>query len=66
MENYLIGEGLWKYVTGDKTDSSKDAYVKSRINLMLEEQLYPVVIGLKTAKEVWLKLETTYEDKRTR
>lgn len=63
MENYLIGEGLWGYVDGTLTDDNKDAIAKAKINLMLEEHLYPVVTGLKKAKEVWDQLKNTYENK---
>ncbi|KAJ8890599.1 hypothetical protein PR048_010108 [Dryococelus australis] len=52
MELYLTAEDLWQSVTGAKTDENKDQKAKSKICLMIDESLYPIVKSCKTSKQV--------------
>ncbi|KAF6213674.1 hypothetical protein GE061_011396 [Apolygus lucorum] len=63
MEMFLIAEDLWAVVEGTETSPKKDAKARSKICLMVDESLYPMVRSQKTAKEVWTKLESNYESK---
>jgi hypothetical protein len=58
----LVAEDLWDLVTGNEINVM-DAKVKSKICLMVDETLYPMIRSSKTAKEVWVKLQHRYEVK---
>lgn len=75
MENYLCHEGLDSYIssvsdastgaTGSTTssaDPAKEKKAKSVLNLSIDKTVFVHVASAKTAKEVWNKLKTTYED----
>lgn len=62
MEMYLTAEDLWGYITGEDEDTKKDSKARAKICLLIDESLYPIVKCCKTAKEIWEKLENTYED----
>lgn len=63
IENYLALEDLTDYLTAEKVDDTKkDAKAKSAIILSIEKHNYVHVTTAKTAKEVWTKLKTTFED----
>jgi hypothetical protein len=59
MEMFLAAEDLWDVVTCNETNVKKDARVKSKICLMVDEPLYFIMKSSKTAEEVWKKLEQT-------
>jgi hypothetical protein len=62
MRMFLVLEDLWNMVTGNEINVWCTK-MKSEICLMMDETLYPMIRGSKTAKEVWMKLRHRYEDK---
>jgi hypothetical protein len=62
MGIFLVPEDLWNLVTGNEINV-KGAKVKSKVCLMMDETMYPMIRSSKTAKEVWVKLQHRYEDK---
>lgn len=62
MRMFLVPEDLWNLVTGNEVNV-KGAKVKSKIYLMRDEILYPMIGSSKSVIEVWVKLQHRYEDK---
>ncbi|KAF6203143.1 hypothetical protein GE061_003559 [Apolygus lucorum] len=63
VEMFLVAEELWPVVQGEEIDSRKDAKAKSKICLLIDESLYPIVRSCRMARDVWVKLEQNYECK---
>ena len=66
MEAYLQSEGLWDTIKTDTTttiDESKILKARGKIVLALDPIVYSNVRNLKTAKEIWSKLQAVYDDK---
>lgn len=55
VEMFLVPEDLWDLVTHNKTHIKKDAKAKSKICIMADKTLYPI-ISSKTAKDYWRSL----------
>lgn len=63
IESYLELEDLSKCISGDETDTKKNAKAKAAIILSIEKTNYVHVKLAKTVKEVWDNLRSTFEDK---
>jgi hypothetical protein len=52
VEMFLVAEDLWDLVTCNETYIKKNAKAKSKICLMVDETLYPIIRSSKTAKNM--------------
>lgn len=73
MEAILVKNDVWAYVNGTKlkplpgTDTTewtnKDAKAKADIVLSMSTSELNVIRGLEMSREVWLKIESTFQSK---
>ncbi|KAI5643647.1 gag-polypeptide of LTR copia-type domain-containing protein [Phthorimaea operculella] len=69
MEMFLIDNDLWDCVLAeegydleDAATKKRDAKARSKICLMISENIFPLVSSAKTAKETWDALKKAYAD----
>jgi len=62
LESYLELDGLWKCVLGTEPDIEKNARARAKIVLCIEPINYVHIQNATTAKEMWDKLKTAFED----
>lgn len=63
VQAYLEHEDLWKCICGSETDTSKDVKAKAKLILLIDPINYVHVQTAKTAREIWIKLGSAFEDK---
>ncbi|KMQ84418.1 retrovirus-related pol polyprotein from transposon tnt 1-94 [Lasius niger] len=74
MEAVLVKDDVWTYVNGIKTKPTtgaeaiaewinKDAKAKADIVLSMSTSELNVIRGLETSREVWLKIQSTFQSK---
>lgn len=62
VQAYLEHEGLWGCVQGTEEDEEKLVKAKSKLILLIKSSNYVHIRTCTTAKEIWLKLQGTFED----
>lgn len=62
MENYLALEDLSACVTGNETDTKKNAKAKAAIGLSIDKTVIVHIKSAETAEEMWNNLKSTFED----
>lgn len=63
IKTYLEHEGLWKSVEGTEENASKISKCRTTLILAIDPTNFIHVQEAETAKEVWDKLQTVFEDK---
>lgn len=63
IENFMILEGLKGCIEGKESDEEKIAKAKAKIVLTIDTSLYVHIKDVKTAKELWDKLQAMFDDK---
>lgn len=71
VEHLMVLDGLWPYVLGKDEEADvavnaanavKDSEAKAKLVLLIEPSLYVHIKEAKTAKEVWDKLVSIFDD----
>lgn len=62
VENFLILDGIVDCITGTETDAGKIAKAKAKLALAIDASIYVYIKQAKTAKEVWDKLKSLFDN----
>lgn len=62
VENFLVLDGMVDCIRGTEEDTEKNAKAKAKIILTIDTSIYIHIKQAVTAKEMWDKLKTLYDD----
>lgn len=62
VENFLVLDGLTKCLDGTETDNDKNLKAKAKLVLTIDASLFVHVKEAKSAKELWDKLKSLYDN----